>query len=164
MSTAVPVKAFAAGDWRGDTVADTGGDAEAGVLKSAGREREPREQRIEVGDRAAKVPTRRCRRHRSRSRPRGGGVEAAGARHRQRQRGGDGRAVDVADDDVGQVQRRVFGVGPGSAGVGGLRQLSTLATVNMKSDVALAPAPSVAVTRRLIVPTSSLSGVPRTGA
>ena len=50
-------------------------------------------------------------------------LRAAGGEVRQRQRRRHVGAVHVADHDVGQVQRRVFGVGLGGAQVGRRRRI-----------------------------------------
>ena len=85
---------------------------------AAGCEGHAGEQRVDVGERAAGGPHAGARVVGRGHRAGGGRVESAGGDVRQGQRGGDVGAVHVAHHDVGQVQRRVFGVGLGRAQVG----------------------------------------------
>ena len=102
----------------GDAVADAGGDREVAVEVRRRGEGHAGEQGVDVGERAAGGPDAGAgvvgRGHRAG----GGRVQAAGGGVRQRQRRRDVGAVHVADHDVGQVERRVFGVGLGGTQVG----------------------------------------------
>ena len=103
---------------RGDTVGNRSRDVEVGVVVRRGVERHAGQQRVHVGQRAARRPDPRTgvvgRRHRTRS----GGRKRTCSRVGKRQGGGDVRAVRVGDHDVGQVERRVFRVGLRRAQVG----------------------------------------------